>query len=111
MPMKVERHITNINFDLLLQEHPYDTDLLEGYVELMLEVCCSRKESIRIAGEDVPTDVVKSRFLKLDKDHIAYVLECMNNNTSSIRNIKSYTLSALYNAPVTILHVLAIESR
>lgn len=101
----------NINFNLLLQEHPYDTDLLEGYVELMLEVCCSRKDFIRIAGENIPTDVVKSRFLKLDKDHITYVLECMNNNTSSIRNIKSYTLSALYNAPVTILHVLAIESR
>ena len=92
----------NIDFDLLLQEHPYDADVLEGYVELMVEVCCSHKDFIRIAGEDIPTGVVKNRFLKLDKFHIAYVLECMNNNTSLIRNIKSYTLSALYNAPITM---------
>ena len=92
----------NIDFDLLLQEHPYDADTLEGYVELMVEVCCSRKDFIRIAGEDLPTGVVKSRFLKLDKFHIAYVLECMNNNTALIRNIKAYTLAALYNAPVTM---------
>ena len=92
----------NIDFDLLLQEHPYEADTLEGYVELMVEVCCSHKDFIRISGEDIAAGVVKSRFLKLDKDHIAYVLECMLNNTTLIRNIKAYTLSALYNAPVTM---------
>lgn len=92
----------NIDFDLLLQEHPYEADTLEGYVELMVEVCCSRKDFIRIAGEEIAAGVVKSRMLKLDKDHIGYVLECMNSNTTLIRNIKAYTLAALYNAPVTI---------
>ena len=91
----------NIDYDLLLQEHPYDADTLEGYVELMVEVCCSRRDFIRIAGNEIATGVVKSRFLKLNREHIGYVLESMNKNTTLIRNIKAYTLSALYNAPTT----------
>ena len=92
----------NIDFDLLLQEHPYDEETLEGYVELMVEVCCSRRDFIRIAGEEMPTGVVKSRFLKLNCEHIAYVLDSLNQNTTLVKNIKAYTLAALYNAPTTI---------
>ena len=92
----------NIDFDLLLQEHPYDEETLEGYVELMVEVCCSRRDFIRIAGEEMPTGVVKSRFLKLTHEHIAYVLDSLSQNTTLVKNIKAYTLAALYNAPTTI---------
>ena len=92
----------NIDFDLLVDAHPSDEETLEGYVEMMVEVCCSRKDYIRISGEDVATGVVKSQFLKLNRDHIDYVLTCMNNNTALIRNIKAYTLAALYNSPNTI---------
>ncbi len=92
----------NIDFDLLLQEHPYDEETLEGYVELMVEVCCSRRDFIRIAGEEMATGVVKSRFLKLNCEHIAYVLDSLNQNTTLVKNIKAYTLAALYNAPTTI---------
>lgn len=92
----------NIDYDLLLTEHPYDEDTLEGYLELMVEVCCSRRDFIRISGDDIPTGVVKSRFLKLNHEHIAYVLDSMSQNTTLIRNIKAYTLAALYNAPTTI---------
>jgi len=92
----------NIDYGLLLQEHPYDVDTLEGYVELMVEVCCSQRDFIRIGGDDKPTGVVKSRFLKLDHDHIAYVLESLGQNTTLVKNIKAYTLTALYNAPTTI---------
>ena len=92
----------NIDFDLLLTEHPYDADTLEGYVELMVEVCCSRRDFIRIAGEEMPTGVVKSRFLKLTHEHIAYVLDSLSQNTTLVKNIKAYTLAALYNAPMTI---------
>ena len=92
----------NIDFDLLLQEHPYDGETLEGYVELMVEVCCSRRDFIRIAGEEMATGVVKSRFLKLNCEHIAYVLDSLNQNTTLVKNIKAYTLAALYNAPTTI---------
>ena len=99
----------NIEYDLLLQEHPYDAETLEGYVELIVEVCCSRRDFIRIAGNEIATGVVKSRFLKLNKDHIGYVLECMNNNTTLIRNIKAYTLAALYNAPATMSQYYASQ--
>ncbi|MBD5161199.1 MAG: replication initiator protein A [Oscillibacter sp.] len=92
----------NIDYDLLLNEHPHDEETLEGYVELMAEVCCSRRDFIRIAGDEVAAGVVKSRFLKLNHEHIAYVLESLNQNTTLIKNIKAYTLAALYNAPVTI---------
>ena len=92
----------NIDYDLLLTEHPYDEDTLEGYVELMVEVCCSRRDFIRIAGEEVAAGVVKSRFLKLNHEHIAYVLESLNQNTTLVKNIKAYTLAALYNAYTTI---------
>ena len=92
----------NIDYDLLLTEHPYDEETLEGYVELMVEVCCSRRDFIRIAGEEVATGVVKSRFLKLGHEHIAYVLESLSQNTTLVKYIKAYTLAALYNAPTTI---------
>lgn len=92
----------NIDYDILLERYPYDKDLLDGYVELMLEVCCSTREFVRICGQEVPTEAVKSRFLKLDSGHISYVIDSLKNNTSRIGNIKAYTLAALYNAPVTI---------
>ena len=92
----------NIDYDLLLTEHPYDEETLEGYVELMVEVCCSRRDFIRIAGEEVATGVVKSRFLKLNHEHIAYVYDSLSQNTTLVKNIKAYTLAALYNAPTTI---------
>lgn len=92
----------NIDFDLLLNEHPYDKATLEGYVELMVEVCCSCRDFIRIAGEEVSTGVVKDRFLKLNYEHITYVLDSLNQNTTLAKNIKAYTLAALYNAPATI---------
>ena len=59
----------NISYDLLLQENPYDDELIDGYVELMVDVCCSKRPAIRISGEEIPTEVVKSRFLKLNKEH------------------------------------------
>ena len=92
----------NIDYDGLLLEYPMDAETLDGYVELMVEVCCSGKAYTRVSGENFPTDVVRSRILKLDRDHIGYVLESMRSNTTPIRNIKAYTLAALYNAPVTI---------
>ncbi|MCI9393138.1 MAG: replication initiator protein A [Oscillospiraceae bacterium] len=92
----------NISYDLLLQEKPYEQDLLDCYVELMVETCCTGRETIRVNQEDVPADVVRSRLLKLEKEHIEYVMECLSNNTTLIGNIRAYTLSALYNAPVTI---------
>ena len=79
-----------------------DRDRLNELVELMVDTVCSNREMIRIAGDDYPAEVVKSRFLKIDSSHIEYVLERMRENTTYVRNIKKYLLAALYNAPVTM---------
>nr|WP_304429540.1 DUF6017 domain-containing protein [uncultured Acetatifactor sp.] len=92
----------NIDYDYLLHDHPYDKERLDGFVELMAETCCSNRKSIRINQGDMSTEVVKSRFLKLDSGHIQYVMDCLDRNTTLIGNIRAYTLSALFNAPVTI---------
>lgn len=94
--------LENIDYDILLERYPYDKDVLDGYVELMLEVCCSTREYVRICGQEVPTEVVKSRLLKLNGEHIGYVIDSLKNNTTKIGNIKAYMLAALYNAPVTM---------
>lgn len=92
----------NIDYDYLLHDHPYDKERLDGFVELMAETCCSNRKSIRINQGDMSTEVVKSRFLKLDSGHIQYVMDCLDRNTTLVGNIRAYTLSALFNAPVTI---------
>lgn len=92
----------NIDYDILLLDNPYDKETINGYVELIAEACCSRRESLRINQEEIPTEIVKTRLLKLNSEHIRYVLDCMRKNTALIGNIRAYTLSALFNAPVTI---------
>ena len=100
----------NIGYNLLLQEHPCDQDLIDSYVELMAETCCTGRPYLRIGGQELPASVVRSRFLKLNHDHIAYVLECMQRNTSDIANIRAYLLAALYNAPTTICQYYASQA-
>ena len=94
--------LENIEYDYLIQNRQLDRDRLDELVELMVDTVCSRRETIRIAGDDYPAEVVKSRFLKLDNSHIEYVLDRMRENTTYVRNIKKYLLAALYNAPATI---------
>ena len=94
--------LENIEYDYLIQNHQLDRDRLDELVELMVDTICSRREMIRIAGDDYPAQVVKSRFLKLDSSHIEYVLDRMRENTTYVRNIKKYLLAALYNAPATM---------
>lgn len=91
-----------IGYDQLFHDDPGGQERLDGFVELIAEVCCSSRKTIRINQEDLPMEVVKSRFQKLDSDHIRYVMECLDKNTTQIGNIRAYLLSALYNAPVTI---------
>ena len=94
--------LENIEYDCLIQNHRLDRDRLDELVELMVDTVCSNREMIRIAGDDYPAEVVKSRFLKLNSSHIEYVLDRMRENTTYVRNIKKYLLAALYNAPATI---------
>ena len=94
--------LENIEYDILVQNERMDHDRLDELVELMLDTICSHRETIRIAGDDYPAEVVKSRFLKLNSSHIEYVLDRMRENTTYVRNIKKYLLAALYNAPASI---------
>ena len=94
--------LENIEYDCLIQNHRLDRDRLDELVELMVDTVCSNREMIRIAGDDYPAEVVKSRFLKLNSSHIEYVLDRMRENTTYVRNIKKYLLAALHNAPATI---------
>ena len=92
----------NISYDILVHDNPYDRERLDGFVELMAEACCSTRKAIRINQEDMPVETVQSRFLSLDSEHIRYVMDCLDRNTTAVGNIRAYILSALYNAPVTI---------
>lgn len=92
----------NIDYDILLLDNPYDKERIDGFVELMTETVCSGRKTIRINQEDMPAEIVRSRLLKLDSEHIRYVMDCLNKNTTLVGNIRAYTLSALFNAPVTI---------
>ena len=94
--------LENIEYDILCQDRKLRRDDLDEIVEIMVDTVCANKPFIRVSGEDKPAEVVKSRLLKLDSGHIQFVLDCMSENTTKVRNIRQYLLAALYNAPVTI---------
>lgn len=91
-----------LEFAVLLANHPYDGEVLNEILELLVETVCSKRQYLHVCGEDKPAEVVKSRLMKLTSDHIEYVLDCLKSNTTAIKNIKRYLLATLYNAPVTI---------
>lgn len=91
-----------LGMEYLQKDYPYDVDRLENILELVVETVCSKRQIIRIGGDDRPIEVVKSRFMKLDSEHIRYVLDCFKENTTKIRNIRQYILASLYNAPTTM---------
>lgn len=88
--------------ELLFKQHPYEEEALNEMLNLVVDTVCSKRKTIRIASDDKPLEVVKSVFMKLDREHISLVLSSMKENTTLIRNMKQYLLAALYNAPLTI---------
>ena len=92
----------NIEYDILIQDPHMDKDRLDEIVDLILETVCTARKTLRIAGDDYPAELVKSKFLKLTSSHIEFVLDCMRENTTKIRNIKQYLRAVLFNAPSTI---------
>ena len=92
----------SLSIDVLLRENLGEEETILGILDLMVDVCCFKRSVIRIAGDDKPLAVVKSRFMKLNAEHIRYVLKCLSENTTRVRNIRQYLLTALYNAPATI---------
>ena len=96
--------------EYLRKEMPEQAEIIDGIRDLLTDACCSKKETMRISGDEKPSQVVKSRFMKLDYDHIRYVLNCFSANTTKVRNIKQYLLASLYNAPMTIGSYYAAEA-
>ena len=94
--------LENIDYEVLIQNPQIDQEQLDEIVEILVDTVCTSRKTIRIASDDFPAEVVRSRFLKLTGSHIQYVLACMKENTTRIRNIKKYLLAALYNASVTM---------
>ena len=91
-----------IEYDYLLDQYPYERETIRGILDLLVDTYCSKRKYIRVAGDDKPADVVKSQIAKLNSSHIQYVMDCLKENTTDVRNIKQYLLAALYNAPTTI---------
>ncbi len=93
----------NINYSTIKQRlSEWKMEEIDGMIDIITEIVTSKKEYIRVAGKELPAEIVKSRFLKLEYKHIEYVLECLKETTTDIKNIKSYTITSLYNAPATI---------
>ena len=92
----------NISYDLLCQEYPHQQEQLEEILEILVETVCTTRQTVRVAGNNFPSEIVKSRLLKLTAEHIRFVLGCLSRNTTKIRNIRQYLLTTLYNAPTTI---------
>ena len=91
-----------IEYNYLLDQYPYERETIRGILDLLVDTYCSKRKYIRVAGDDKPADVVKSQIAKLNSSHIQYVMDCLKENTTDVRNIKQYLLAALYNAPTTI---------
>ena len=92
----------NISYGILLQDYPLDRDILTEILELMVDTVCTTRSTVRISGDDKPAEVVKSQFLKLDSEHIRFVMDGLKDNTTRIRNMRQYLFATLYNAPLTI---------
>ena len=92
----------SLEVDLLLRLCPDDEDTIYQIVDLLVDTCATNRKLLHIAGDDKPAEVVRSRFMKLNADHIRFVLKCLAENSSPIRNMKQYLLASLYNAPTTM---------
>ena len=95
----------NIEYEHYINQRLYqDRELFEELFELICEVVCVKRRTVKIGGEDYPYELVKAKFLKLTSSHLEYVIGCMKKNTTKIANIKAYMITTLYNAPSTINH-------
>ena len=92
----------NLELDIMLERYPYDQELVQGIYELILETVLTKGKTIIIASNEYPTELVKSKFLKLNCMHLEYVMDCLKSNTTKVMNIKKYLMAALFNAPSTI---------
>ena len=94
--------LENIDYDVLASDPHVDREQLDEIAQLVQETVCSTRSRIRVAGNDYPAEVVRSKLLKLNSEHIRFVTDCLKQNTTRIRNIRQYLLAMLFNAPSTM---------
>lgn len=100
----------NIEYDIMMSDRKWiERDMYDEFYELICDVVCVPRKTIRIAGEDYPYSLVKSKFLKLNSSHLQYIMGCIKNNTTKVSNIKAYLITTLYNAPNTVSHYYTAE--
>jgi len=100
----------NLDYEILWSSTPdNEREDIDEIIALMVDTLLTTASTVRIGKEDKPTEVVRAQLLKLNSEHINYVLECMHKNTTKVRNIRSYLLTALYNAPLSISHYYTAE--
>ena len=100
----------NIDYDIMMSDRNWrDSEMYDELYQIICDVVCVPRKTIRIGGEEYPYNLVKSKFLKLNSSHLQYVISCMQNNTTKVANIKAYLITALYNAPNTISHYYNAE--
>lgn len=91
-----------LEIHIMRERYPHEREILDAIVEMMLDVICSKRQTIRIAGDDKPVSVVKSQFMKFNSSHVEYVMDSLKKNSSKVRNMKQYMLATIYNAPFTM---------
>lgn len=91
-----------LEIEIMRERYPMDGEVLCALVDILVDAVCSKRKTIRIAGDDKPINVVKSQFMKLNSSHVEYVMDSLKSNTTKVRNIKQYILATLYNAPLTM---------
>ncbi len=91
-----------LEIEIMRERYPMDGEVLYALVDILVDAVCSKRKTIRIAGDDKPINVVKSQFMKLNSSHVEYVMDSLKSNTTKVRNIKQYILATLYNAPLTM---------
>ncbi len=91
-----------VDYEILIHDCPYEKDLIDEMIAIMVDTICSGQARIMVAGDYKPAAVVKSQLMKVNGSHLSYVLECFRKNTTKVKNVKGYLLSSLYNAPLTM---------
>lgn len=89
-------------YESLSQQGSIDLDLADEIILIMADTICSTAKTVRLGKQDIPTELMRSRFFSLNADHLEYVIDCFKSNTSKVRNVRSYLLTSLYNAPTTL---------
>ena len=94
--------LSNIDYEKSFASDPHDKDLVDEIVELMTDTVCGNSDTVRVNGQDMDGDTVRSRLLKLNQEHIQYVLDALSKTSTDVKNIRAYLLTTLYNSYTTI---------